>query len=661
MDSLHCCPLDRQAFLSSEQPMGLQRLKEIEEHLAANSSDCPHPPLKELVFDNNSIIGSNPLILACHCNELDSVKHIVENWGVDVNQAAAYYFHPFKEVLRDDLKIEKASPLFVAASMGHLGIVRYLVDHGADVSAKTSNETNADYDRLSPLYGAVLELVKSSPQDWDKELENRSAIVRLLLESGADPSIDTVRPSDGRPMWKHSSCDIDAIISALIEQGMNVNHRYPNLDEISLLNYCIEWESLAVVEFLVDRGADLHIQDSLGLTPIIRAAVCHQWDVVDFFLGRNEISRIDKIEALELVGAILVAVVFSDTEFDPLLPKALDYWRRSLNLRLMDTDGYGPIIKNLPEHLKKPGRIVEWTTSEELEHVIQHPAEQEIQAFLIQSRILSAKSWAAVDPIYSDYQAYEVSGLLAEERRFVELLNMFWSMLETILSYDAREKLLWLQTLQVVGSLINILCHKIARDDPLLNENTIKKSLELILATDQFHLDDREKIDDDSLSYYMDSFFDLIVMLAELPHLVNEESMEFLTELVQRDQRRNPVQRELRRNPVSEEYSLLHMACGNHSYIEHLAIPTVDLLLRAGADPNAGYRDGNGVFHAMAIASKQYNIDASIQESVARLLLDAGAHLHRVNNSRKTAADLWMNPPVTRKRRWYINDWLITP
>ena len=200
MDSPHCCPLDRQAFLTSEQPMGLQRLKEIEEHVAANNSDCPHPPLKELVLANNSIIGSTPLLLACHCNELDSVKHIVENWGVDVNQASAYYFHPFKEDLRDDLKIEKASPLFVVASMGHLGIVRYLVDHGADVSAKTSNETNADYDRLSPLYGAVLELVKSSPQDWDKKLENRGAIVRLLLESGADPSVDTVRPSDGRPM-----------------------------------------------------------------------------------------------------------------------------------------------------------------------------------------------------------------------------------------------------------------------------------------------------------------------------------------------------------------------------------------------------------------------------------------------------------------------------
>jgi len=115
----------------------------------------------------------------------------------------------------------------------------------------------------------------------------------------------------------------------------------------------------------------------------------------------------------------------------------------------------------------------------------------------------------------------------------------------------------------------------------------------------------------------------------------NKDSMESLTELVQRDQRRIPF---------SEGKSLLHMACENHSDIQDLAIPTVDLLLRVGADPNAGYRYGNGFFHAMVNASKECNIDASIQESVARLLLDASAHLHRVNGDRTTAADPWKNP-----------------
>ena len=96
------------------------------------------------------------------------------------------------------------------------------------------------------------------------------------------------------------------------------------------------------------------------------------------------------------------------------------------------------------------------------------------------------------------------------------------------------------------------------------------------------------------------------------------------------------------------------MACENHSNIQHLAIPTVDLLFRAGAYSTAGYNNGNGVFHAVVIASKECNIDASIQESVACLLLDVGAYLDRINDENTTASDLCIDPGILgRKRRWY--------
>lgn len=227
--------------------MDLQRLTEIEEPVAANSPDCPHPPFKDLVFDNSSIFfnGSTPLLLACCANELGSVKRIVKFWGVDVNQAAAYYFHPYDTYIQGVSKIDKATPLFVAASMGNLDIVRYLVSEaGADVSAKTADVADANYDGLSPLYGAVWEKSSLLPvpgvKDYEKRIaisrEKRSAIVRFLLKSGANPSVDSIRPSDGDPMWLRVFCDGDNII-ALVEYGMSVNHRYPNLKEIPLLNH----------------------------------------------------------------------------------------------------------------------------------------------------------------------------------------------------------------------------------------------------------------------------------------------------------------------------------------------------------------------------------------------------------------------------------------
>jgi len=649
MESLQC-PLGRQAFLTPEQPMGLQQLTEIEEHVAANNLDCPHPPLKDLVFDGNFINGSTPLLMACYFGELASVKRIVEGWGVDANQSAVYYFNPYKSPYQYDSRFGKAlaTPLFVAASRGHLDVVRYLVDQaGADVSAKTVNEANADYNGLSPLYGAVLENSSLHPHAAE-DPGDRSPIVRLLLESGADPSTDTIRPSDGNPMWTSEYCGNDAI-TALVEHGMNVNHCYPNLHEISLLNHCILKKSLAVVKLLVDRGADLHTQNSLGLTPIILAAFLHYLDVVDFLLERNEISRIEKIEALELAGA----TILFDTRLTHFFPRGLEYWRRSLHLRRMDADGCGPITKSLSENLKKAGRIVgdwnEWTTLAQLEYIIQHRYEQEIQSFLIKSRILSTKKWGAVDYFFSDFKSW--SQKLREEHRFIELLNLCWSMLETIQNFDPREEYLWITTVEVVQCLINTL-GPIKRDeyDPLVNENTMRTSLKLILATDQYHLDDREYIDGDQLYNYMQSMFCLIQDFAQHPHLVNKESMECLTELVQRDKRRCPQ---------NQGGLFLHLACGSQflsSCDLHFIIATVRLLLRAGADPNAGDVFGNGALHLLAIASKEYGINDSILEPIARMLLNAGAHLDRVNNERQTAADLWLEPAYELKLSWGEED-----
>lgn len=137
----------------------------------------------------------------------------------------------------------------------------------------------------------------------------------------------------------------------------------------------------------------------MGLTPIILAAFLHYFDVVDFLLERNEISRIEKIGALELAGA----TILFNTRLTHFFPRGLEYWCRSLHLQRMDTDGCGPIIKSLSENLTKAGRIVgdrnEWTTPAQLEYTIQHRYEQEIQSFLIKSRILSTKKWGAIDYI----------------------------------------------------------------------------------------------------------------------------------------------------------------------------------------------------------------------------------------------------------------------
>ncbi len=135
---LRQCPvlmLDTKTTFYNGKRMGLDQVREIEKHVA--SCIYLHPPLKALVFKEGPVKDTTPLLLACHYGELDAVKHLVERWGVNVQDAALYYNHVEYSLLIQ-LLIDKGTPLIAAAFEGHLNVVRYLVGKGADVCAKAS-------------------------------------------------------------------------------------------------------------------------------------------------------------------------------------------------------------------------------------------------------------------------------------------------------------------------------------------------------------------------------------------------------------------------------------------------------------------------------------------------------------------------------------------
>jgi len=129
----------------------------------------------------------------------------------------------------------------------------------------------------------------------------------------------------------------------------------------------------------VEKGADPLLKDDDGFTPLLRAAygedgTRHNLKVLDFLLENDCFSRMEKIEAMELAGA----VILSRSDY-ALFPNAFDYWRRANQLRLF--------AKTPLQH--ESGGIVEWFTTEDLERVIQNPSKYKMQSFLVRLRILS--------------------------------------------------------------------------------------------------------------------------------------------------------------------------------------------------------------------------------------------------------------------------------
>jgi len=189
------------------------------------------------------------------------------------------------------------------------------------------------------------------------------------------------------PIWTKNGCNVDAIIK-LINQGMDLTQRTPFFNETVLhywasgLNFCngamndripYQEDPLRVVQLLVEKGADLLAVNSWGLTPLLEAANgpyrgLPNLKILDFLLEREEYSRAEKIEAMELAGAVML----KNNKHASLFHKAFYYWRKALHLRSQkEVDDSGFIEK--PRLNLKNVQTIEWNTSAELEDVIGHP------------------------------------------------------------------------------------------------------------------------------------------------------------------------------------------------------------------------------------------------------------------------------------------------
>ncbi|KAK4144967.1 ankyrin repeat-containing domain protein [Dichotomopilus funicola] len=170
--------------------------------------------------------------IAAREGRFDEIKRLVESGAPGLHVTGEHGQHPTHS----------------AACVGHVDILEYLIQHGADY--KSSNNVG-----FTPLNGAAI---------WGSP-----AAVRLLLRYGADPnqaSVDKQTPIYGAA--KHGHLET---VKMLVEWGVDKDDRTYG-DDWTPLCVAASQGHLDVVQYLLHQGADQGIRTEKGVSPVRTAA-----------------------------------------------------------------------------------------------------------------------------------------------------------------------------------------------------------------------------------------------------------------------------------------------------------------------------------------------------------------------------------------------------
>ncbi|MGC4044804.1 MAG: ankyrin repeat domain-containing protein [Armatimonas sp.] len=222
--------------------------------------------------------GNTPLTLAARHGHLEATEALLKG-GASINAVSAG---------------DKTSPLITAICNGHFDLARYLIEKKADPNL-------ANVDGLTPLYATID--TQWAPVGWapnpitDREQTDHVALLRLLLDKGANPNTRLTRKlwfrpthhdecwigtAGATPFWRAAQGNDLAAMKLLISRG--ANPKITTLDNDNALmvaaglgwngNFSVQGADSAfdVVSYCLELGLDPNDVDLQGYTALCGAA-----------------------------------------------------------------------------------------------------------------------------------------------------------------------------------------------------------------------------------------------------------------------------------------------------------------------------------------------------------------------------------------------------
>lgn len=177
--------------------------------------------------------------------------------------------------------------ILIAVGFGYSEIVQVLLEAGADPNVRKQDDKNT----------ALLLAINGLPMNNTPVIPNerRLEMVEILLDAGADPTLENEREETAISLaFNNGQAEV---MKVLMEEGVTFDLREAGFAK-SRLHEAAENGHQEVVQFLIQKDANINAKSSTGATPLIFAAMNGHSETVDVLIeaGAKVNEEADHVE-----------------------------------------------------------------------------------------------------------------------------------------------------------------------------------------------------------------------------------------------------------------------------------------------------------------------------------------------------------------------------